>query len=139
MNEYGYTGLQLYIFIELILVTACFVYSIWLAYWMYGKRDIFPRALTIIAFTELSYNFITVILGLIFKEAIDTFYPDFISQAIKDTTRSFVFAAIWVSAVNLSEKSASVFTRRFNEKTEDDVYNMYKEQNENSEQSEETL
>lgn len=104
---------QLYVIIEGLLLVVFCTFSFWVAYWTFKKRDILPRMFMILAVSELAYNFILLVIGVIFNDRIGAFYPELIVDMTKATFKSTVYILIWGLALYKSDKAQEVFTRPY--------------------------
>jgi len=111
---------QLYLIIEGLLLAAFCTFAFWVAYWTFKKRDILPRMFMILAVSELAYNFILMVIGLIFNDRIEAFYPGFTYDMMKGTFKSIIYILIWGLSLYKSYKAQEVFTRPYNMAAIDD-------------------
>lgn len=112
LNALGNTGLQLYFIIQMVVEVVFFIYSCWIIYWFFRRRDIFPKFFVIMALAELGINVVFYII-VTFSATLRDVYPSGEAEMLKAVIRSVVFVAIWVAAIVRAEKVKDTFIRPY--------------------------
>ncbi len=113
MNVWNYLGksggstLQLVLIFEMCLTIFIMAGSLSLLYWFYNKRDIFPTMFVRYVIICLTAQLVLVLLYYIVKSTMDL--KSVQADAIKQLTRSVVYAGIWISFILNSEKVKRIF------------------------------
>lgn len=115
LGALGNTLLQLYLIIELTAMVFLGTFSLWVTYWMFKKRNIFPRFFIVLAFSTLIYNVLILVLSFVFKDLLGESYNDLVITMSKASAQSLIHIAVWGSIVHYSPVIKRVFSKPFAE------------------------
>jgi hypothetical protein len=120
MHEWGATGMQLMLMLEMVAKACFLIYACWLLYWFVNRRDVFPQMFTIFALGELGFNILCYFFAVVNSEQFAAISPTYEADMQKAAIRSVVFVAIWVTAIQCSYLVKAVFVKPFQYDIPDD-------------------